>query len=202
MRRCISHFASSAMLASPVTTDAVQKKATNIILLGSHQPKDLFGRYIPIDAKITLQEAAQTRGFKSPLWLTKEAAMEIRCYGGLQEGAVPVRVGDKGLYYNIEQTVHPDAQPMQSLLKGFIYPQSVQDILCKHSTERGFTSRFWVTTKQLALFKPPLTLKEDAQPTALLSGKGHTYNIYNVDQIVEGDVVAKHLAAKAPPSSS
>jgi len=200
MRRCISLFASSAMLASPVTADAVQRKATNIIL-GSHPPRDLLGRYIPIDAKITLQEAAQTRGYKSPLWLTKEAAMEIRCYGGLQEGAVPVRVGDKD-FYNIEQTVHPDAQPMQSLLKGLVYPQSVQDILCKHSMERGFTSRYWVTQKQLALFNTPLTLKEDAQPTELLSGKGHPYNIYNVDQIVEDDVVAKHLAAKAPPSSS
>jgi len=265
---------------------------------------------MPKNAQAPLREAAQTRGYKSPLWLTKEAAMELRCYGGLQEGAVPVRVGDKGqgLYYNIEQTVHPDAQPMRSVLFGTIYPGRLQEVLSKHAKERGFQSplwvtaeqlkkseteinlrpeiklkkdeqpigirndnevthfyynlfqiadvkslydfkskylrhlyeskrflpkptgpasamtgkpfpkepqhllaqaakekgfrsRYWVTQKQLALFNPPLTLKEDAEPTELLSQDQRPYNIYNVDQIVEVEFVAEHLATIIPPSS-
>ena len=62
---------------------------------------------------------------------------------------------------------------------------------------------------QEGFFTPPLTLKEGAEPTELSSGKEgesveerRPYSIYNVDQIVEGDVVAEHLAALVPPSSS
>ena len=296
MRRC-SLFASSAVLAVATTANALQNKTM----------RSIAGGFFSKKAEASLQEAAQTRGYTSPLWLTKEAAMGLRCYGGLQEGALPVRVGDRDLY-NIEQTVHPNAHPMRSFISGKIYPGRLQEVLSKHAKERSFqsplwvtadqlkkseteivikkdeqpieirdidknemthfynlsqvadvkslydfktkyeqkfyevkcfipsptgpasvmtgkpfpkeqqrllaqaakkkglTSRYWVTRKQLAFFTPPLTLKEDAEPIEVSNGKEGeprvTYSIYNVDQIVEGDVVAEHLAAMVPPSSS
>jgi len=139
MRRCFSSlFASSTALASSATANALQNRTM----------QSISGRYFPREIQAPLQEAAQTRGYKSPLWLTKEAAMGLDCYGGLKEGALPVRVGDRELY-NVEQTVHPDAQPMRSFLSGSIYPGRLQEVLSQTRKERGFQSPLWVTADEL-----------------------------------------------------
>ena len=180
MRRCFSLWVSkAAALASPVTINKSQKKGTM---------QSIWGDYFPKNAQAPLREAAQTRGYKSPLWLTKEAAMELRCYGGLQEGAVPVRVGGKGqgLYYNIEQTVHPDAQPMRSVLFGKIYPGRLQEVLSKHAKERGFQSPLWVTAEQLKKseteinLRPEIKLKKGEQPIGIRNDNEVTHFYYNL----------------------
>jgi len=95
-----------------------------------------------------------------------------------------------------------------SAVTGQPMPHKKRRLLAQAAKEKNFKSRYWVTRKQIDSFNPPLTLLEGAEPTELISKDdgergGVPYSIYNVDQIVEANVVAEHLAAiEALPFSS
>jgi len=128
MRRCFSLFASTAALATPVTSNAMQNKPMHQLISGGYFSKDKQG---------PLQEAAQTRG-----------------------------------YFSHTDSRHLLSSPKgpASAMTGKPFPKEQQRILAKAAKEKGLTSKYWVTRKQLGVFTPPLTLKEGAEPTELTSG--------------------------------
>ena len=193
------------------------------VVAGVSPSSGLTGLHFPPSTASLLTAAATARGFTSPYWLSLQ---QIKTFvppitlkpdagdGVTMQGTLHVYV-----YYNADQTTDPEAVTviaMKTYLDILLLPRSGvtgkvlgsfsdtkwnTKVLAEAAKARGFTSPYWLTSRQLEFSVPQIVLRPDAgkgvlmqravddatQPSGLRS---YHAMYYNADQTMYPEAVA------------
>ena len=169
----------------------------------------MTGRLYSYGRHQALKESATRNNFTSLMWYTER---DLECSGiGLRPDEQVTVITKRNahnekcevLMFNGEQTTDPEGlaklRIMRSGLKGTMIWFGGQKRLMKTYAERGYSTVYWLTLKQLSRFSPPLEVLpgEDGYPFQI---EGIPFVFFNADQLVDGPVrIARHLISKGVP---